>query len=106
MGRIDKQLFVKLIEIIENEIGRQNTKAKMLEDVLPMDSCVMPDYELINELVELLDGATTNQDWVSYFVWELDCGKNEMANDCVKANDKTYSLKDAAQLYDFLEEAK
>ena len=40
--------------------------------------------------------------WCSYFAFELDWGRHEMAKDCVEIGGVDYALETAGQLYDLI----
>ena len=53
---------------------------------------------------EILKEAMNDKyDYIDYFIYELDWGKNKMAKNCVEEKDGTkYSLQTMDQLYDYI----
>lgn len=88
---MDKELFIKTIEALEQQYKKDMRFAETLSSLFP-ESCsanLIPDnHHLTNVIVEILQ-KTFNDDhahsWIEYFCFELDFGKK---NDSLKARDK------------------
>ena len=87
---MNKDLFIKLINLLEKETREREEKAKLMQKLFPQDSCIMPDLDIIENIIDMLD-KHFGDDWISYYAWELYFGKG-MSKDCVEANGKKYSL--------------
>lgn len=62
----------------------------------------------ISLIMEVLkDAMDDNYDYISYFVYELEFGKRDMAKDCItEQNGTKISLQTIDQLYNYIEKVK
>lgn len=108
-----KELFIKSIEAIQEQIKYDISVSKNLSNAFPESSTanLLPknDY-LLNALIEVLQVETndTKERWggdsismIEYFCWELNFGKENWRLK-VTENGTNIPLSNAGELYDYL----
>lgn len=104
---ISRELFIKTIDAIEKQF-KHDEKCEQAIKVLFEDGQGFYDYSevllaLENVLMEIFDDKTN--EWIGYFVYELDFGKKWTKNSVTHEVDgKKISIlmRDAGELYDYL----
>lgn len=101
---ISKELFCKVMRAVEKQYAQDDETEEALTQALP-GSHVAFRTELSRRIIELLDEYTNNCEWVHYWVYDLDFGKNSTELSVV-GDGEPVPLKTPEQLYDFLEKEK
>ena len=101
---ISKEDFVKVIGFIKEH----DKKSSELSNALTWFSedagwCFFGSHH-INKIIELLEKLCDDTgEWISYFLYELDFGKNYPNLCAFDENDEPIPMSTAEELYDFLE---
>lgn len=103
-----KETFIKALEAIQEQHKRDCEKAELLEKVFPESFAanLMYDNRLLqNAIIAILTEAMNDTDnFIEYFLWELDFGKKGEKLEVKTADGKRHHLTDAEELYNFLKE--
>lgn len=60
------------------------------------------DHRLVAHMIEILDFCTNDNNWVNYWVYELECGKSWDANDVSDPLGNSIDISTPEKLYDFI----
>lgn len=100
-----KELFITTLNSIKKQIEIDKKNSSMLQEMFPDDSiyCGYNNSELFNSLNLILkEQMKDDDDWIDYFMYELDFGK-KYRKGMVKESDGTIiDLSNAERLYEFL----
>lgn len=103
-----KDTFVKTIEAIQEQHELDCEKAELLEKIFPESFAANLMYDngnLRSALLEVLAEAMNDTDnFIEYFLWELDFGKKGEKLEVKTTDGKCHHLTDAEELYNFLKE--
>ena len=74
---ISKEKFIQVIYSIQKQLDYDNKCHDAFSVILKNDYVSGYDYSLVlNSLIELLKiEFNDDEDWIEYFIWELDFGK-------------------------------
>lgn len=102
---ISRDSFVKIMDGLRDywdELGKDMDRLGVVFDDNHLTRVFNNTLDALCE--DIKDGFEISSDmsWCYYFVFELDWGREEMAENCVDINGVKYSLKTAEELYDFL----
>lgn len=108
---MDKQLFIKSIEAIQEQMKYDISVSENLGKAFPesFTANLLPkNHYLQNALIEVLQVAMNDtslcpmgQTWIEYFCWELDFGQENYRLK-VSDNGKNIPMSNAGELWDFL----
>jgi hypothetical protein len=98
-----KDLFVSSVTALRMQIDRDRKCSEAFGVILPNDHVSVYDNScLIDAIIALLKEAVNDtDDWIDYFVWELDFGR-DYKDGCVTADGKNIPLKTVDDLWDIL----
>lgn len=104
---MNKELFIESINNIEKQFEIDKKCHDAFSIILPNDYVSGYDYNLIlKQLLKLLKIEFNDiNDWIGYFIWELDFGKSFKLG-MVKDNGQNCDLSNSEKLYEFLCENK
>lgn len=97
---VKKELFIENLELIKKleEVGGITTSALSLVGAMSM----IDFSAVITHLVEVAKLIGDPDNWIEWWVYESDCGKDKESIQSVKVNGKFYDLTTPEQLYLFL----
>lgn len=105
---ITKEQFVKHIEAIKIQHGKDSANAKMFGKIFDTfgSTCQYDNSAIENALVSLLAQVMgdTENGWIEYFIYELSFGSKKTK--AWREDKSPIKLRDAGDLYDFLMEGK
>lgn len=102
---IKKEAFVNIVD------GLQTYWDKLSELEKALGIYITEGFltDIVDDITEALSSDTEESlyaekfgSWLSYYAFELNFGRSDMATDCVEFEDKKYSLTTAEQLYDLI----
>jgi hypothetical protein len=98
-----KDLFVSSVTALRMQIDRDRKCSQAFNIILPHDNVSVYDNSYLIEAVIVLlkEAVNDTDDWIDYFVWELDFGR-DYKDGCVTADGKNIPLKTADDLWDIL----
>ena len=103
---MDKQLFIKTIDIVEKQEKLDSENAELLAKVFPNAWSANLLYDttiIIDQLIKILEIEMNDEDnWIGYFCYELDFGKDYKEGSITEKDDSIIDLSNASKLYDFL----
>ena len=98
---ISKEAFCDIL----NEVRDYYDELQVIEKYLGV---VFEDNQLtkiVDHTIDILSEEIEDQDdWVYYFAWEMDFGRDENAATSVTVGDEARPLTSAAELYDLVKE--
>ena len=102
---ITKELFVDTINALKRH-EEYNSKCTDAFQIILNEDRVVIGYDtsiLTSQIIKLLEASMhDNSDWIEYFIYDLDFGK-DYKEGCANYKDKTpIDLSSAEKLYDFL----
>lgn len=102
---MQKELFVKSIEALQQQIQHDRQFSEHLEKAFPnaFKANLLPDNHLLhNALIEVLKSAMNDtENWIEHFCWELDFGQENYRLE-VKDNSKEIPMSNAGELWEYL----
>ena len=99
---INKEYFVKCINFIKERDKQQQKINDMFTDEFE-DSIFYPYMKYETAFVDLLSKVMEDDgEWISYFIYELDFGKNYKDGMVEDENGNYIPMGTAEELYDFL----
>jgi len=107
---MNKKLFVRAIKSIEKQIKYDVSVAETLAKIFPNSYSINLIYDnsiVQNILIEILkDSVGDNNNWIEYFCWELDFGKENYRLKVTDENNKEIPMSNASELWNFFEKNK
>lgn len=106
---LTKESFCGLIDEIENHYR----KIRQIEDIIGIDLVETEAFDLLYKTVNFLTNLVYTEeelkesggfDDISYYIWELDFGKNWYPGDVTDINGKDIPLKNSKDLWNILTE--
>lgn len=105
--KINKKMFIKTIDSIENQLNHDHKCCEAFNIILPSDYVSGYDngrlYDQMIKLLQYLTNDNSDDGWIEYFIWELDFGR-KYKKGCCKINGKDVNLSSSGKLYDVLKE--
>lgn len=104
---ITREEFIKIINRLKETddfVHEVNDKARNLKDAVKSDFFNAMSLSISHEdlVVKLLENMFNDTDIISWWIYELDYGK-QYKRGCIKdCNGKNINLSDAGKLYDYL----
>ena len=104
---ITREEFIKIIDALEETndfVNEVNNKARKLRDAVKSDFFNAMSLSISHEnlVVKLLENMFNDTDIISWWIYELDYGK-QYKRGCIKdCNGKNINLSDSGKLYDYL----
>lgn len=103
---INKKLFIETINTLEKQFKKDHLFSEHMGMAFPnaFEANLLPDNNIIiSQIIKLLEDLTNdNDEWIQYFIWELDFGK-EYKDGCVNYKDGTnIDLSSSEKLWEFL----
>lgn len=100
---LSKEEFVKCIKdvkfVIDYEDGlNDHFKKYKVDGYIYPPNCI----ETVGDLLYKIFGEADKDEWISYFMWELDFGKKYKDGIILDSEGKNIRLDTAEKLYDFL----
>ena len=90
-----EDIFIETIEALEEQRRIDQKCHEAFTVILPNDYVSGYDNSILfKQLIKLID----KDDWVDYFVWELDFGKN-YEEGMIKIHGETFELRTAKDLF-------
>ena len=102
---MNKTNFVKHLQRIKEMFEAEEKITKSLRLIGGKDFPTHFSLEIpITFMIEVLkDVMDDKDDWIGYFIYELEFGKNKMAKNCITEKDgKKVSLQTSSQLYNYI----
>lgn len=105
---ISKTKFVEILNYIQEsqEIYDELNKVMQETDIERFDFCnayTLADGQLETYLIEVLEDMFGDNDhWISYWIFECDCGKRDYAKKIISAEKEEIDISTPEKLYDFL----
>jgi hypothetical protein len=107
---MNKELFVNTIEQIKKQEEMDIRNSERLNEIFPnaFNANLIYNNQLLkDQLLKLLKiEMNDGDDWIEYFIYELDYGKKYREGVAVKNDGVNINLSDSGFLYDFLKEHK
>ena len=100
-----KELFIATINSIQKQIEIDRKNNSILQEMFPDDSiyCGYNNSELFNALNLILKEQMKDEDdWIGYFMFELDFGEKYRNGMVKEADGSIIDLSNAERLYEFL----
>ena len=95
--------FLDLFQPIENWNNNYNREAELLSKLYPSSHIVPEGDKLIENYISLLSRYVGDSDWISYYVWECELGKNPLE---VSWGNKKIKLNSVRKLYKLISEGR
>lgn len=105
---LTKEKFILAIEHIKQHNDLEGNLCSALEAMSPENYCsafIYSKYEMLT--IDLLKEALSldeSNDWIEYFIYDLEFGTKFKLGCVVEADGKAIDLSTAAALYDYLQE--
>lgn len=103
MGR---EVFINAINAIQKQVERDIKISMALSEAYPnaFQANLLPSNDIITDaLVKVLKKEMDdNGDWINYYLWELNCGKENHRSIVKDGDGKVIPLSNANELYDML----
>ena len=103
---INKNSFIKIVNSLEEYWDKLAQFEEMIGNYITEGFLVDIVDGIIDGITEDVEYNLSDTEkfgpWLSYYAFELDFGKHNMAKDCVEIDGESYSLETAEQLYDLL----
>ncbi|MBK7380670.1 MAG: hypothetical protein IPJ03_17065 [Ignavibacteriales bacterium] len=101
---MNKELFIGAIEAIQKQIEYDIEVSKHFGKAFPdaFEANLLPNNNILRDaLINVLKTEMNDleDNWIEYFLWELDFGKKRLD---VTQHGKEVKMSNAAELYDFL----
>ena len=98
-----KELFIHSIEALHKQYLHDDKCAEAFKVILPNDYTTLYDnHHVIDALTKILVDATNDtSDWISYFIYELNFGK-DWKDGMIKENGKDIKLQTTEDLWNLL----
>lgn len=97
---IDYLEFESYIKPIIEDMELFHRQAELLKQLYPSSHVIPESSSLIENYIRLLQKyINDDNDWIPYFVWECDCGKNSSE---VEIGNKKIRLKTIKDLYNVI----
>ena len=103
---IKKDSFVKIVNSLEEYCD----KLWQFEEII--GNYIVEGFliDIVDGIIDAISDDVENDSevrkkygpWLSYYAFECDFGRNDMAKDCVEIDGVTYSIETPEQLYDLL----
>ena len=106
MRSLSKEEFVEFIDFAKKRSEAVNPIANQLKRLLDIDICFLDCQYEYNYLKLLKTIMEDESDWISYFAYDLEWGKEYHSGDITDENGNNISLQTAEDLYDLLTEGK
>lgn len=104
---MNKQTFVECIDAIEAQYKYDAECAEAISKVFTEPHSYMLQYDnhkIVNALVlALSESMEDDENWIEYYLWELDFGKRNADLKAYDAQGAEIPLSNAGELYDLLE---
>lgn len=104
---MNKQTFVECIDAIEAQYKYDAECAEAIGKVFTEPHSYMLQYDnhkIVNALVlALSESMDDDENWIEYYLWELDFGKRNADLKAYDAQGAEIPLSNAGELYDLLE---
>lgn len=101
MKLISKEKFIRIMDNVKNTLQFQDSFGSLLSNCNVSGYFVFPSC--IDDLVDTLSLLFNDKDeWISYFVFDLDCGDKYCYGCAVREDGSDIVLITAGDLYDFL----
>ena len=100
---LTKDQFIHYINFIKERKEKENKINELFTEEFE-DSIFYPHTRYETELISLLETIFNDEDGnIGYFIYELDFGELDFANECITEEDGiTISLTTPEELYDYL----
>ena len=106
---IKKELFVQTINFIKERNDAMNKMNEVFSNEFE-DSVFYPYFKYDNQLIKVLSASfdyddNIIEDWITYYCWELDFGRNYKLGDVIGTKDGVdipIPLGTPEELYDYL----
>jgi len=103
---MNKKLFIKTINAIKKQQNYDDKVAKLLSKAFPNSTSAdfYPEKNYLQKaLVDILVSELEDKgEWIEYFIWELEFGKENKRLKAYGVDGEEIPLKNASDLYDFL----
>lgn len=105
MTNINKDQFVAIL----NDIAEIEEMCEEIEWIFDKYNCrdfrsgyAYYDHKMIDHMINILDACTNEDNWVNYWVNELECGKKWNPDTVVDPQGNSIDISTPEKLYDFL----
>lgn len=106
MRTLNKEEFVEFINFAKKRCEAVDSVASQLKRLLDIDICFL-DCQYKHNFLKLLKTVMEDEsDWISYFAYDLEWGREYHQGDIVDENGNEIKLQTAEDLYDLLTEGK
>lgn len=101
---MNKDLFIETLSKIEEQLKLDNKCHEAFSIILPNDYVSGYDYNLVlNQLLKLLKiDLDDKSNWIDYFIWDLDFGRNFKMGMVSDENNNNIDLSNSEKLFEFL----
>lgn len=83
---MEKEKFIKAVNALIKQRDIDTKCNEAFKVILPNDYVSNYNNDVLYQaIIDLID----EKELVDYFIWELDCGRSEMAKDCITLSDGT-----------------
>mgnify|MGYP001031021408 CR=1 FL=1 len=98
-----KDLFISSVTALKTQFEKDEKCVEAFDVILPYDNISGYDNSvLIDAFINLLKECVNDtNDWIDYFVWELDFGR-DYTDGCVRINGKDVPLRTAEDLWNII----
>jgi hypothetical protein len=106
MDKTNKELFIEILEALDNQSKHDNDCRVAFGKILPEASGVWYNNDFVvvtlirtlNHLVEYRDV----DEFIEYFIYHLDFGRRYKQHSVLDSNKKPINIRTSAKLYDYL----
>ncbi len=105
---MNKELFIKAIDAIENQVRYDISVSKKISEVYPdafQANLIYNNSSIVNALIEVLQDAMKDDivvSWIEYYCFELDFGKENYRLKVYDKDKNEIPLATAEDLYNIL----
>ena len=102
--KITRKQFIQTIEALERQNRHDSKCSDALEKVFPDSEIILYDNSrIVSQTIKLLEELTNDKnEWIQYFIFEKDFGKNYKAGDVFDEEGKEIPLAKKTDLWRLL----
>lgn len=105
---LSKEKFIAALDHIKQHNDLESNLCSALEAMSPESYCcafVYSKYETLTiDLIKEALSLDEENDWIEYFIYDLEFGTKFKPGDVIEADGKAIDLSTSANLYDYLQE--